>query len=112
MPLTRRELLAMAGAAAAGLCVAGPAGAAHPPHHPPNGKHKAYRRSAHGRRACKAVKIRNANLRYKTKSAADDPAHPGDTSVIVPVDISQAVFMQWFAHGAHVVDLRKLRAAR
>jgi len=66
-----------------------------------------------GRRACKAVKIRNANLRYKTKNAAEnDPAHPGDTSVVVSIDISQATFQQWFGHGSHVVDLRRLRASR
>jgi hypothetical protein len=101
----------MAGAAAAGLCVAGPAEAAHP-HPVPHGRHKAYRRSAHGRRVSRAVKIRNANLRYKTKHAADDPAHPGDTSKIVSIDISQATFMQWFGQGAHVIDLRKLHSPR
>jgi hypothetical protein len=110
MSLTRRELLAMAGAAAAGLCVAGPAEAVPPPHPPPQGRHVVYRRSSHGRRASRAVKIRNANLRYKTKHAADDPAHPGDTSRIVPLDVSQATFRLWFGPGAHVIDLRKLHA--
>jgi hypothetical protein len=109
MSLTRREVLVLAGSAAAGLCFAGPASAA-PPKPPPNGRHVVYRRSCRGRRASLAVKIRNANLRYKTKQAANDPAHPGDTSRIVPLDVSQATFKLWFGHGAHVVDLRTLRA--
>jgi hypothetical protein len=69
-----------------------------------------YRRSSRGRRVCQAVKIRNANLRYKTKDAANDPAHPGDTSRIVPIDLSQATFKLWFGTGTHVVDLRTLRS--
>ena len=99
----------MAGSATAGLLLAGPASAA-PPKPPPNGRHVVYRRSSRGRRVSQAVKIKNANLRYKTKSAANDPAHPGDTSRIVPIDINQATYKLWFPRGAHVVDLRKLRA--
>ena len=109
MSLTRRELIAWAAAAVAALWHAAPASAA-APKPAPNGRHVVYRRSSRGRRACQAVKIRNANLRYKTKQAAKDPAHPGDTSVIVPIDVSQATFKLWFPKGAHVVDLRRLRA--
>jgi hypothetical protein len=109
MSLTRRDVLVMAGSAAAGLLIAGPASAA-PPKPPPNGRHVVYRRSCRGRRASLAVKIRNANLRYKTKQAANDPAHPGDTSFVVPIDINQETFKLWFPRGNHVVDLRKLKA--
>lgn len=108
MPLTRRDLIGRLGAALAGLWAARPALAAPP--HSSHGRHVVYRRSSRGRRVCQAVKIKNANLRYKTKNAANDPAHPGDTSRIVPIDISQATFKLWFPHGAHVVDLRKLKA--
>ena len=101
----------MAGSATAGLLLVGPASAA-PPKPPPNGRHVVYRRSSRGRRVSQAVKIKNANLRYKTKDAADDPAHPGDTSRIVPIDINQATFKLWFGRGNHVVDLRKLKTAR
>ena len=101
----------MAGSATAGLLLAGPASAA-PPKPPPNGRHVVYRRSCRGRRASQAVKIRNANLRYKTKHDADDPAHAGDTSFVVPIDISQETFKLWFGHGNHVVDLRRLKTAR
>ena len=92
----------------AALWAARPVEAAPP--HSSHGKHVVYRRSSRGRRASEAVKIRNANLRYKTKNAANDPAHPGDTSRIVPIDINQATFKLWFPHGNHVVDLRTLKA--
>ena len=100
----------MAGSAVAGLVVAGPASAAPPTIR--SGHPIVYRRSCRGRRASRAVKIRNANLRYRTKQAANHPAHPGDTSFIVPINISQATYLLWFGHGAQVVDLRKLQAAR
>lgn len=111
MSLTRRDVIAMAAGAVAALWGGGPAWAL-PPNPAPNGRHVVYRRSSRGRRASQAVKIRNANLRYKTKHAADDPAHPGDTSFVVPLDVSQATFKLWFGRGAHVVDLRNLKAAR
>jgi hypothetical protein len=109
--MTRRELVTMATAAIAALWGGGPAWA-FSPNPAPNGRHVVYRRSSRGRRASQAVKIRNANLRYKTKQAANDPAHAGDTSYVVPIDINQATFRLWFPRGAHVVDLRKLKAAR
>lgn len=108
MSLTRRDLIARLGAAVAALWAARPAQVLSAPH-PSQGRHVVYRRSSRGRRVCQAVKIRNANLRYKTKHAADDPAHPGDTSRIVPIDINQATFKLWFPHGAQVVDLRTLK---
>lgn len=101
----------MVAGAVATLWRVGPASAA-APNPTPNGRHVVYRRSSRGRRASQAVKIRNANLRYKTKHAADDPAHAGDTSYVVPIDVSQETFKLWFPRGAHVVDLRKLKAAR
>ena len=107
MSLTRRDLIARLGAAVAALWAARPAQALPP--QPSHGRHVVYRRSSRGRRASEAVKIRNANLRYKTKDAANDPAHPGDTSRIVPIDVSQVTFKLWFGTGTHVVDLRKLK---
>jgi hypothetical protein len=110
--MTRRDLIAMATGVVATLWGGAPAWAKPKPDPRPHGRHVVYRRSSRGRRASQAVKIRNANLRYKTKHAADDPAHPGDTSHVVPLDVSQATFKLWFGHGAHVVDLRTLKAAR
>ena len=74
---TRRQALALGGAAVAGICLAGPAeGAAGDS----RGRLKAYLRSTRGRRASRALKIRNANLRYKTKLAARHRLHRGDHS--------------------------------
>jgi len=109
MSLTRRDLIARLVAAVAGFWAARPAQVLSAPH-PSQGRHVVSRRSSRGRRVSQAVKIKNANLRYKTKNAANDPAHPGDTSRIVPIDINQATFQLWFPRGTQVVDLRKLRA--
>jgi hypothetical protein len=108
MSITRRDVLAMAGATAAGLCVAGPADALDR-----RPREFAFRRSARGRRASPAVKIRNANLRYKTRSAAlGDLAHPGDTSYVVRIDVDPRTFRLWFPRGSDVVDLRQLPSSR
>lgn len=98
----------MAGATAAGLCISGPAEALDR-----RPREFCFRRSARGRRASAAVKIRNANLRYKTRSAAlGDLAHPGDTSNVVRIDVSPKTFRLWFPPGADIVDLRQLPSSR
>lgn len=103
---TRREVFALGGAAVAGLCLAGPAEAVPKDS---RGRLKAYLRSSRGRRASRALKIRNANLRYKTKRAAvRGRLHPGDHSRVVPIDISVETKHLWFPNGEHVVDLRTL----
>jgi hypothetical protein len=104
MSFTRRDVLALAGATAVGLCVSGPAEALDR-----NRRRFAYQRSARGRRACLAVKIRNANLRYKTREAAlADPVHPGDTSKVVRIHVHPETWRRWFPDGKDVVDLRRL----
>ena len=98
----------MAGATVAGLCVSGPAEALDRQRH-----RFAYRRSARGRRASAAVKIRNANLRYITRGAAlGDLAHPGDTSKVVRIDITPETHRLWFPPGIDIVDLRQLPSSR
>ena len=119
MSLTRREAIVLAGAAAAGLCLPESAagenalederGGDKRLEHERRPPHVAYRRSGRGRRVSHAVRVRNANFRYKNRPAAlQDPAHPGDTSKVVPIAISRETFFLWFGNGAHKVDLRKL----
>jgi hypothetical protein len=104
---TRREVLALGGAIAAGICMAAPAEAAPKDS---RGRLKAYRLSSRGRRSSPAIKARNANLRFKTKQAAErHRLNPGDHSRVVPIDISVETKHLWFPDGEHVVDLRKLR---
>jgi hypothetical protein len=103
MSFTRRDVLAMTGATAAGLCISAPVQAAG------RDRRIAYRRSARGRRASPAVKIHNANLRYRTRRAAlGDVVHPGDTSVVVRIDVNPETWVRWFPPGTDSVDLRQL----
>jgi hypothetical protein len=128
MSLTRREAIVLVGAGAVSLCLPGSA-AAHGGGKDEHGDdthgrkehgekekdkkgHKgrvAWRRSGRGRRVSRAVNIRNANLRYKNKGAAkSDRAHPGDTSQVVSIDVSDETYRRWFGNGAHRIDLRRL----
>jgi hypothetical protein len=103
MSFTRRDVLVLTGATVAGLCVSGTAEAA--------GRERriAFQRSARGRRASPAVKIKNANLRYRTRQAAlADVAHPGDTSRVVFINVHPETWRRWFPAGQNVVDLRQL----
>ena len=107
---TRREVLVLGGTAAVGICLAGSAEGAP---QDSRGRLKAYLRSSRGRRASRALKIRNANLRYKTKmAAARGQLHEGDHSRVVAIDISVETKHLWFPNGEHVVDLRTLRRGR
>jgi hypothetical protein len=107
MSYTRREVLALGGAVAASIRLAAPAEAAPKAS---RGRLKAYRLSSRGRRSSPAVRARNANLRFKTKQAAErHRLHPGDRSRVVPIDISVETKHLWFPNGEHVVDLRALQ---
>ena len=95
---------------AAGLCVA-PLAQALPKSS--RGRVTIYRLSTRGRRASSAIRIRNANLRFKNLGTAGQyRLRPGDSSRIVPINVSVETFQLWFAKGVHVVDLRRIRVGR
>ena len=65
-----------------------------------------YRLSSRGRRTSNAAKLHNANKRFATEQAArENRAHPGDTSRVVMVRVSDAEFRRMFASGG-VFDYR------
>ena len=67
----------------------------------------AFRRSGRGRHVSNAAKSHNANLLYATElAAANNPAHPGDKSRVVPVVIGAGLFDGLFGSGRVVADLR------
>ena len=69
-----------------------------------------YRLSARGKRASNAAKANAANKLFATQAAAEaGRAHPGDRSVVVPLDVSPATWDQLFLGGARLtVDQRSL----
>jgi len=68
----------------------------------------AYRRSGRGRHVSNAAKRKNANCLYATfQAAAQDSAHLGDRSRVVPVVISASLFSSLFRDGRVTVDLRR-----
>lgn len=107
LPITRRVFLAAASAAGIGTLVGcgGSGGDA-----PPGGsdtQYVAYRLSTKGKRVSNAAKANAANKLFVTPAAAEaGRAHPGDTSRIVRVDLSEAAWMQYFGGGDDTVDLR------
>ena len=108
LSISRRVFLAAAGAAGLSTLVGcGGSGGSDP-----GGtvaQKVAYRLSTKGRRASTAAKINAANKLFVSPAAADlGRAHPGDTSAIVRLDISEARWMQLFGGGAVVADLRKV----
>jgi hypothetical protein len=119
---TRRQFLAGTSAFLATTLVGAAAHARpHVPapatHIPP---HTIYRLSCRGRRGSQAAKRHNANLRFATiDAAARHRAHPGDTSRVVALTVSQAeyerLFYRWRLRGGirrrvvvSVADLRHL----
>src|SRR5262245_40340350 len=63
--------------------------------------------SGRGRRISKAAKSHNANWRFVSPAAAlANRAHPGDTSQVVPLQISAAEFQRLFGTFRAKVDLR------
>lgn len=76
-----------------------------------------FRLSLRGRHGSRAARRHNANMRFRTREAANrHRAHPGDRSRIVPLTISVEDFHRLFvSQHTHVADLRKvggLRAVR
>lgn len=67
----------------------------------------AFRRTGRGRHVSRSAKAHNANHLYaNATAAAADKAHPGDTSKVVPVTISVALFQAFFGNGRTSVDIR------
>jgi hypothetical protein len=69
-----------------------------------------YRLSSGGLPVSDAVKEHNANMRFKTREAADrHRAHPTDMSRIVPFKVSVNEYYRLFKRrNSHVADLRQL----
>jgi hypothetical protein len=95
---TRRHFLAFASA----LVVTTLVGTAVRAEAQPSGRkvhrtHTIYRLSSRGRRCSQAAKKHNANLRFASiEVAAQHQAHPGDTSQIVALTVSQAEYKRLF----------------
>jgi DNA-binding PadR family transcriptional regulator len=107
MTVTRRQVLVAFAVGTLGLLVGFPSSGARRKR-----RRKIYRLSSRGRRASKAVKIHNANLRFRSKRIAKhNRVHPGDTSRVVPLVVSAEEFTRLFGKGAtrrKVVDLRAI----
>jgi hypothetical protein len=71
-----------------------------------------YRLSCRGRRCSQFAKIYAANLRFRTKKAAErHPPHPGHHTRIVSIIVSEEQYFVWFPRGKrprNIVDLREL----
>src|SRR5688572_12830326 len=102
--LTRRAFLARTGLVATGvvvgLAVSG-CGGSNPGHV------TIYALSGRGRRVSNAAKSHNANMRFTSPFVAlANRAHPGDTSQVVPLDVSMVEFERLFRGFATIADLR------
>lgn len=72
-----------------------------------------YARSGRGRRVSRAARIHNHNRRYATMAAAAaDVPHPGDSSKIVTLDVSEETWNWYFGAGLEVIDLRWFQGLR
>lgn len=68
-----------------------------------------YRLSSRGRRASAGTKAHHANMRFRTRAAADcNRAHPGDHARIVPLTVSPEEYRRLFYRGNQVADLRNI----
>lgn len=109
MAITRRQMFAATGLFIAGVLTMGSARVALAIPMRSAGRRKIYRLSSRGRRASVGTKAYNANMRFRTRRAADrNRAHPGDHSHIVPLTVSVEEFHRLFHRGRHKVDLRSL----
>ena len=105
-PMTRRELLRLAGIMAATTIVG--CGTNLPPILAPSGGMIVFRRTARGMHQSRAANNQNANRLYDSLEAAKmDLAHPGDKSKVVQVTISRDLYSALFADGNPMVDLRR-----
>ena len=108
LSISRRVFLAAAGAAGLSSLV-GCGGSGSDPMGGTDASYGAYRLSTKGKRASRAAKINAANKLFATPAAAElGRAHPGDNSAVVPVDLSEARWMQYFGAGADTIDLRSV----
>lgn len=107
--LTRRELLVLGGALAAGAAL-GPAARALAAPQDGGSARVIFRLSLRGRRGSRAGKLHNANMRFATMAAADaHRAHPGDNSRIVSLLVNDDEFDRLFtSRDSEIADLRKL----
>ncbi len=68
---------------------------------------RVFKRSGRGRHVSNAAKKHNANHLYRTLEAAlGDPAHPGDKSKVVMVEINRTMFNKLFPGNKQIADLR------
>ncbi len=109
MALTRRQLLAAAGSLVAAVATVGSARVALAIPKRSSGRRRIYRLSSRGRRASHGTRAHHANMRFRTRRAADrNRAHPGDHAKIAPLTVSIEEFHRLFHRGSYLVDLRKL----
>lgn len=106
--LTRREFLAWSATAVALGAISGCGGGSSEAETVSQGGVQVYRLSGRGRRISQAAKKHNANKLFSTWADADrNRAHPGDSSRVVRVTISQAEYERLFLiPNRYVVDLR------
>ena len=105
-PMTRRELLKLAGLMATTQIVG--CGTNLPPIFGGNNGNLAFLRTGRNGHVSNAAKKHNANRVYATAEAAMmDPPHPGDTSKVVQINISPELRSQLFTNGNQMVDLRQ-----
>lgn len=108
LSISRRVFLAAAGAAGLSSLVGCGSGGSSAGGET-NAPYATYRLSTKGRRASRAAKINAANKLFATPAAAElGRAHPGDNSAVVPVDLSEARWMQYFGAGVDTIDLRRV----
>lgn len=111
MRVNRREFIAASGAVAL-TALAPVAGSAAPTK--AQAHRTIYRLSVRGRRTSRCAKAFCANMRFKTKHAAQTHPlpHPGINARIVPVEVSINEFHRLFSGHDHAVDLRQLRGLK
>ena len=109
MAITRRQVLAAAGTIIAAVLTVGSARVAWAIPKRSSGRRRIYRLSSRGRRASRGTRAYHANMRFRTRRAADqNRAHPGDHARIVPLTVSIEEFHRLFHRGYQLVDLRTL----
>jgi hypothetical protein len=112
MRVNRREFVAVSGAAAVATLL--PAGALAAPDKA-QAHRTIYRLSVRGRRASRAAKAFCANMRFKTRHAAETwpRPHPRINPRVIPIDVSINEFHRLFiASHAHAADLRQLQGLK
>ncbi len=107
--LTRRGFIAATGAVVAGSLIGCGSNNGGTTDNVITGPQTAYMLSGRGRRVSNAALYHNNNKVFVSAAAADGGrAHPGDTSKVVPIDLSTKQWTAYFGNGATQVDLRHL----